>query len=697
MYIAHKKDNDVQLLKDHLINTAELASNFAKSFNAEKDAYLVGLYHDIGKYSEEFQKKINGENIKVDHSTPAAKEIFECTNNHIFAEVIAGHHTGLPDLGSEYDLETSKSLQGRFKRKSTDISKYKSEILNNLEKNSIKFDSYFSYMFYIRMLFSCLVDADYLDTEQFMCGNIRDLQTLSLEQLTNKINEITESIINSSNNELNKLRSSILKRCITSSKELSSGFYKLSLPTGAGKTLDSITFALNNAVKNHKDRVIFIVPYTSIIDQTAEIYKEYFGDTNILEHHSGIIYEDDNEVSSTKRLITQNWDSNIIVSTVVQFFESLFSYKTSQCRKLHNIANSIIIFDEVQTLPVEYLKPCLMAMYELYKNYNCSIILSTATQPPFEALFKELNIDIEIKELCQINDDERQVFEHCNIEYLQPMTKNSLINLINKNSQSLIVCNTKALAQEIYSLLPINNKYYLTTNLTPYDRKQRIQTIRNDLKNGKPVTVVSTSLIEAGVDFDFQFVYREMAGIDSIIQCAGRCNREGKKNINECKTYYFEIIDNPITFYINKNVNATKYATKYNSNLFQAQEKYYKYLWKNLVQTDKNSILEMHKGYENILLPFREISNKFELIESDPKIVYVDTKESHNLINKLKILIENDLYLDKNLLNKLSQFSIGISIQKYDELVKLQHIELLDEYVAILNEQYYNKEIGLFI
>ena len=704
-YIAHKStDGREQLLLDHLKNVANLSAKFAKSFNAEDIAFFIGLYHDIGKYSKEFQDRINGvKNIKVDHSTPGAKEVLDSNYGPIMSEVIAGHHTGLPDFGNSTDTPDSPTLYSRFQRPLCDISAYKTEITDTYSNKEYKeyTSNYFDIMFFIRMLFSCLVDADRTDTMLF--NNIQTANnTDSIEQLASCINQITNQIMENPTTELNKIRSAILSRCIQASDILNDGIYKLNLPTGAGKTLDSIAFALNAAVKNNKDRIIFIVPYTSIIDQTADIYESYFNPVNVLEHHSGIDYEinDDDidnikEIKQYKKSATTNWDSPIIITTAVQFFESIYSYKTSKCQKLHNIANSIIIFDEAQTIPINYLKPCLRAIYELYNHYNCSIVLSTATQPPFEELFSKMNINITLKDICTISKEEQDAFKHCSIQELPIMTKENLLNTIDTNTQSLIICNTKSLAEELYLSLHTTNKYYLTTNLTAHDRKQGIKEISNDLKNGKPIIVISTSLIEAGVDFDFQYVYREFSGIDNIIQCAGRCNREGKKPVNECFTYYFELSDSSAEYHVAKNKNASIRALKKNPNIFDAQYDYYTYLWNYLVETDKKDILNMHNGYNGIAMPFREISNEFKLIEQEGKTIYIDTDDSHELLEKLRNIVKNDLYLDQSLLNKLGQFSIGVSTTTYNELVKSNWLEILDESIAILDESHYDKEIGL--
>lgn len=705
-YIAHiSDDNREQLLKDHLENVANLSASFAKAFNAEDIAYFIGLYHDIGKYSNEFQDRINGiNNNKVDHSTPAAKEVVNFKYGPIMSEIIAGHHTGLPNLGNNTDIDTGSSLYSRFQRSLCNIDAYKNELTSKyLSKDYKEYTSnLFDIMFFTRMLFSCLVDADRTDTKIFNNKQIIN-NTDTIEKLTEIINKVVAKIIANPTNELNKIRSSILSRCIQAANSLENGIYKLNLPTGAGKTLDSIAFALNNANINHKDRIIFIVPYTSIIDQTAMIYESYFTNTNVLEHHSGIDYEINDEdldtvkeIKQYKKLATADWNSPIIITTAVQFFESLFSYKTSKCQKLHNIANSIIIFDEAQTIPINYLKPCLRAIYELYKHYNCSIVLSTATQPPFEELFSNMNINIQLKDIITISKQEQDSFKHCNIQELPVMTKETLLNIIDINTQSLIICNTKSLAEELYLSLHSDNKYYLTTNLTSFDRKQRIKEISNKLKEGKPITVVSTSLIEAGVDFDFQYVYREFSGIDNIIQCAGRCNREGKKPSNNCYTYYFVLSDSSAEPHVAKNKNASILALRKNSNIFDAQHDYYVYLWNYLVETDKKDILKMHNGYNGINMPFREIANMFKLIDNqESKTIYIDDDNSCELIIKLRNVIKNDLYLEQSLLNKLGQFSINISSNAYNELLKLGWLEVLDESISILNCTHYSKEIGL--
>ncbi len=409
--LAHisKDGTREQTILDHSLATAELAGKFANAFNNRELGYACGLLHDMGKYSQGFQKRLRG-GSKVDHATAGAKEASESEMGLAIASYcaqycISGHHSGLLDFGSSSDVGGVPTLKGRLKKQLDDYQAYKQEIaipkipripLKSLDKDI----QGFSAAFLIRMIFSCLVDADRLDTENFMSngavqrGGYDSIQTL-FEKLNNKVRQWLE---NDDLNTINGRRTAILKACLDKGRS-DRGLFTLTVPTGGGKTISSLAFALQHAIENGMERIIYVIPYTSIIEQNAGVFKDILGYSNVLEHHSNATYKkggDGDDELELMQLAAENWDMPVIVTTNVQFFESLFSNNTSKCRKIHNIANSVIIFDEAQMLPTQYLKPCLQAIAELIYNYRSTAVICTATQPALGKLFSKEFKPVEI-------------------------------------------------------------------------------------------------------------------------------------------------------------------------------------------------------------------------------------------------------------------------------------------------------------
>ena len=362
-----------QPLKDHLVNAAEVAYNFAMQFNAGELARDIALMHDLGKYSQRFQERLRGRVGQIDHSTPGGKEVLEKNNTglgYIAAYCIMGHHSGLPDGGSRVDSSDDGTLHGRMKRKTEAITEYQQELaVPMLQEPRMKITNGYSASFLTRMLYSTLVDADSLDAERFAGEATRKVAHEDISALYAKLMEQLEGFLNPAAppSELNRLRTSLLERCLESA-EGKPGLYTLTAPTGSGKTIASMAFALRHAKVHGKRRVIFVVPYNTIIEQNARVYEELLGEHNILQHHANVIYDDEEKEDEEKLLATENWDYPIIVTSSVQFFESIYSNRRSCCRKLPNIANSVTIFDEAQMIPVHHLVPCVSAVDELVLN-----------------------------------------------------------------------------------------------------------------------------------------------------------------------------------------------------------------------------------------------------------------------------------------------------------------------------------------
>lgn len=702
-YLGHinAEDNSEQSLKNHLIEVSRLAEKFASEFDENDAGKIVGLYHDIGKYSQDFQKYIRQEsNKKVDHSTAGARELFNVKSpvNLLSAFGISGHHGGIPDIGDAKIFEnTGTTFFARvIQKKIPDYENYLSEIERPSAKNHSKLlplisKDIFSVMFYTRMIFSCLVDADFLDTENFMSkGKIQRGNFSTLEELKKIFdNYIEKTFLNENNtryNEpINQKRRQILKECISKGDSSKENLVSLTVPTGGGKTISSMAFALHNATKNQRKKIIYVIPYTSIIEQNAKVFSKIFGSENVVEHHSGAEYDD-----TIKKLATENWDAPIIITTNVQFFESLFSNRPSKCRKLHNIANSVLIFDEAQMIPTEFLKPCTKAINELTKYYNCTAVLCTATQPSLEKFFDE-----NISEICSEVEENYNFFRRTKIKVLEEkISAESLSEQLKKFSQVLCIVNKKKTAGEIFENLQGEaNTFYLSTNLCPVHRSKVLKEIRYCLEKNLPCRVISTSLVEAGVDLDFPCIYRELAGLDSIIQASGRCNREGKFSATESFVYIFQIENEKPVQSQKLRISATTLVReKYFSDLdsLQAIKYYFETLHKlDGSKSDKFGILQLH---DKKSMPFKEIAEKFKLITENTKSVFIPFDENAKEI-ETKLLNGE---ISRTLLRKAGKYIVNVYCTPYEKMLATQKIKVIDESLSVLVDlNLYDSSTGL--
>lgn len=701
-YIAHiNENNEQQTIKNHLENVAKLAEEFAHSFGADKLTYLCGLTHDIGKYSNRFQKRILEGGNKVDHSTAGAQELISKLNEigFLLAYCVAGHHTGLPDGGSKIDPVSEGTLNSRLKKKIEPYLAYSEEIdiTNHIKDILIPIHPLakggFSVSFFIRMLFSCLVDADYLDTENFMYSNVDRWCCDDIDSLTLKIDRYVSKFKNPTS-KINIKRTEILNDCIEKSQS-ERGLYTLTVPTGGGKTISSLAFALNHAKKNNMQRIIYVIPYNSIIEQNAAEFKNILGEDCVLEHHSDFNYDDSNEQLKKLRLAAENWDMPVIVTTNVQFFESFFSNKTSRCRKLHNIANSVIVFDEAQMLPKEYLMPCIRVISELVYNYKSTALLCSATQPALKNLFPTELIS---KEICENTGELYELFRRTDIVNIGEIDNDDLANKLNAEKQVLCIVNTKKHAQTMYKLLNKEGAYHLSTSMCPEHRKQVLKQIRERLKNNQACRVVSTSLIEAGVDVDFPIVYRAEAGIDSQIQAAGRCNRENKRDISP--VYIFippKEYRKGLPPRLRRPIEVSKLISRQFNDISspKAISSYFSMLYKFEGDgLDKHNIVSrFEEGMRNeFSFPFASIAAEFKIIDETtyPVIVpYDDSVEA--VIQRIKNGERN-----RQILRQIQHYTVNVYENVYESLYDSGSIEKLDEQLALLVDiKKYSKEIGL--
>ena len=699
-YIAHKQKNDpakTQAIYDHLSGTAVLAESFAEAFDAAQQGSLAGWAHDVGKYSKEFQDRIKNDGPRVDHATAGARE---CWNKgDCFASFcVAGHHSGLPNLGSE-DSREDGTLCARLKKILPDYSAWKTEI----SLPDASFPDYVNKdcltdMFFIRMLYSCLVDADFLDTERFMEEqNVSRGGQADIEELERRLDQYIEGWF-PPKGVLNEKRCQILESCIRRSGE-EQGFFTLTVPTGGGKTVASLTFAIKHAMAHGLRRIIYVVPYTSIIEQTADVFRRILGSDNVLEHHSNVEFTDDeltSEESIRLRLATENWDMPVIVTTAVQFFESLFACKSSKCRKIHNIAKSVVVFDEAQMLPLPYLKPCVYAISQLVRHYHVSAVLCTATQPALGDVFKEFVPDYSSVELCPRELSEDPVFKRTRINTVGTRTWSEIADQINDEKQILCIVNSRKSANEVYKQLSGEGRFHLSTLMTPFDRKEKLREIRERLRAGSVCRVVSTSLIEAGVDVDFPTVLREEAGLDSIVQAAGRCNREGREKAEKSIVEVFQPAETKTPEMFHTSIAAFWTALREGDRNgesisdLKTIERYYKelFLLRGNEALDKRRIVCQSS---NQTFPFQSIAEQFHLIEQEMTTVYIPIGDGRALVDRLR-----QGEFSKKLMRNLALYGVSIYPQHFKALEEAGDIEPTENAVWFLkNPSLYSRETGL--
>ena len=696
-YLAHiSDDNRIQSVYSHLTGTSVRAKAFATSFGGESQAELAGLAHDIGKYSEAFQSHLHGEPKQVDHSTAGAVECWQ-RGQPFAAFAVAGHHGGLPNGGNQTDGSDQATLWGRVKRAGSlepygrweqEVTLPEPDVPGFLRKKSG-----LELLFFTRMLYSCLVDADFLDTEAFMDGRGREHNETSMEQLWDRLQSYISGWF-PPKGELNRQRCKILEQCIQEGEARAPGLFSLTVPTGGGKTVASLAFALAHAKKHNLERVIYVIPYTSIIEQTAEVFREILGAENVLEHHSNVLYDleeeaDPHTISLAKA--TENWDMPVVVTTAVQFFESLYACRSSQCRKLHNIAGSVVIFDEAQMLPIAYLRPCVWAISQLVEHYGVSAVLCTATQPALEPIFREFIPQIPVQELCPPDTCQWDVFRRVTFLRAGSLTWDELAAQLNTHSQVLCIVNTRKAAQAVYGRLDGTGCFHLSTLMCPSHRKAQLREIRRRLREGLPCRVVSTSLIEAGVDVDFPVVFREQSGLDSILQAAGRCNREGRRSAEESVVHIFEGEEKAPPLFSTA-IGAGKAAMARYADIAspEAIHAYFSELLdlKGREAQDKEQLLPL---IQSEFFPFRTVAERFHLIDSPTRTVYIPWDNGAELVKRLRAGEGG-----RTLFRQLGQYGVSVYEKHFAALEAAGDLEVLENGAAILcNPALYAEETGL--
>lgn len=569
--IAHvDAQQQIHPLAEHAEGVAKLCRHFCSQINKDWGdvGEILGLLHDYGKAQNSFQQYIRHATglsstgpDRAPHSIAGAILAYEryAEDNKALAQTLAycisGHHRGLYDSADLHNARMNADNQSYDRQARSDAPDTYEAIDSRLQGFSdlpnLMDDIYEEDRpLFVRMLFSALVDADFLDTEAFMEKRQNQLRreisssgSQGLwEMLRAKLRMRTDSF--AATTDINKARANFLAQCRAHGQNNDKGIYSLFLPTGAGKTLSSMAWALEAAFKHNASRIIYVIPYTSIITQTAEVFREIFGEEYILEHHSEVSFDDDCEERESRiKLLAENWDAPIVITTNVQMFESLYAHRTSRCRKLHNICNAVIVFDEVQMFPAGYLNPMLRAIESLYACFEANILLCTATQPVFNEHIQVAGMQashfypIEATDITDIVPYEPHLFSIFDrVAYHLPILDLSMEELASRLAEhdtALCIVDTRACAGDLYKAIvglgrTQEEVIHLSRNMCSLHLMEQIARIKDRLAQGLPTLVVSTQLIEAGVDLDFPNVYRSHSGLDSIIQAGGRCNREGK-------------------------------------------------------------------------------------------------------------------------------------------------------------------------
>lgn len=703
---------ETQSIKEHCIGTSVFAEKMAEPFGAGPWAKLCGLWHDIGKYSPDFQNHIKSASGfdtsikdpgKVDHATAGTLLSKELLGNSSLpvAYCICGHHAGLMDYVGDGRSNLQFHLSSQSQHYLDDIRgvlpKYNS--LPNLPNPHFDNNTLTpkGWHVWIRMLYSCLVDADWLDTERFMKPEYFEARGKykTLSQLSPILDEYLLDLSNRvPATKVNAIRADIQNAC-REAAVFPQGIYSLTVPTGGGKTLSSLLWAMKHAMKYGLERIIIAIPYTSIVTQTADSLRKIFGQDNVVEHHS---YVDIDKMPDKRRqamkLATENWDAPIIVTTNVQLFESLYSNKPSCCRKLHNIAKSVLILDEVQTLPAENLHPIIDILSSLSKYMGTSILLTTATQPAFSGKIGSGQTEFDGLESQEIIHDVDGLFKkmrRVTIKFEKDTyTFNSLADIISESEQILCVVNTRNEAQQLYNALhDRKNTIHLSRMMCQQHISDEIKVIKEKLQKGEPVKVISTQLIEAGVDIDFPVVWREMVGLDSIAQSAGRCNREGKQQMGQ--VHVFSLDGARLRGIMAKATDTARDLLNAGETDFLSPEtaqEYFRLFYSKLNDTDKSGVTE---DLYKICPDFESAANAFRLIDDKSLAIYVPySVEGEKLTEQLR----NGVY-SPQLFRKLQRYSVNIPINRRDDVEHLGTVKLSDYIYVLPDRSNYDENTGL--
>jgi len=717
-FYAHSKSEDPpekwQRLEEHLKAVAERAAGFAKPFGANDWAFTAALLHDLGKYSGEFQRMLaattnNDNNMdsrpgKIDHSTAGAQEISKrCPElGRLLAYCIAGHHAGLVN-GKD---NTSSCLESRLKKKILAYHHAADSIIASLSSlDNLPLDLKliardneavaFRLQMFVRMLFSSLVDADFLDTESFLNPDRSERRSrdISLSVMRDRVFVHIASVMTHAPDTLvSRKRREVFEDCVDAAL-LKPGLFSLTVPTGGGKTLSSLAFALEHAVRFGKERVIYAIPFTSIIEQNVDIFRKVLGNKAVLEHHSNFIPAEDDYQA---QLNAENWDAPLVVTTNVQFFESFFANRTSRCRKLHNVANSVIILDEAQALPRDLLRPCLQVLKELVDVYKCTIVLCSATQP---ALKRTDDFKSGLSDVREIVHDPISLYrelKRVDVEILPKTEDDVIAHRIAEYRRVLCVVNTRKHARVLFETVPEKEGlYHLSALMCSAHRSAVLDLVREKIKDGEACRLISTQLIEAGVDIDFPIVFRSLSGIDSVAQAAGRCNREGKLE-GGGKVIVFVPQDGlPVGFLRQGAETSEGVIRRFAQDILlpDAVREYFLTMYWRATSLDRLGIMErLAEDVGSLNFPFADVGGMFRMIDDvmEPVIIpYND--DAREIIHTLRYT-----EFPRNFLRRAQRYTVNVYPKSLAALIRKGAVEKVkDRFNVLINDHIYRQDIGL--
>lgn len=703
------------------------SASFLASVNCQDLALAAGRLHDLGKYTRKFQARLQGARTRVDHSTAGAQvaiERYPGPLGKIIAFCVAGHHAG---LANGINGQRITALGDRLTASVAEPDPiWRREItLPDIQSPPIKPRALetagFSAAFLIRMVFSALVDADYLDTEAWF-ANVDGRspprgQHPSMQELQSRLDaHLSNLTARAPLTRVNRLRREVLQHARKMATE-SQGVFTLTVPTGGGKTLTSLAFALDHAVRHGLDRVIYVIPFTSVVEQTAAVFRQALRDggnddaSYVIEHHCA--FDEDRigrrEARDKLRLAMENWDAPVVVTTAVQFFESLFANRPSRCRKLHSIANSAIVLDEAQTLPLKFLLPCVSALDELARNWRTTIVLCTATQPALKA---DDGFVGGFENVREIAPDPKRLYgdlKRTRIRQAGTLDDEQLCERLSRIGQSLCIVNTRRHARELFETVrDTSGAYHLSTAMCARHRRDVLDEVRQRLRDGRAVRLIATSLIEAGVDIDFPVVYRAEAGLESIIQAAGRCNREGKSAVSD--VFVFE----PAPAQgrkpppeVSQLAGAARSVMRRHDDpqSLNAIAQYFKEVyWIKGSQLDAHSILpQLNERLKRLDFPFETIARQFRMIETDMVPIIVPYAGCQDRSDTVRRMISKLQWAERpgGIARALQPYLVSVPRRIRDFLVATQaaHIvreeDFAEQFVELANSDLYRNDVGL--
>lgn len=653
MAIAHSANENGQRhdLVAHLRGTAALARTFAANLQAADLGYVIGLCHDVGKFHPAFQQYLlEGEAGRVarghgpDHKA-AGSLLTQRTQTPLLSLLIQGHHGGLRSP-NDYRSWLMEKSGGAMPEEALAIARDVLPDLAALPRVDapafVLHDQSAAEMF-LRLLFSALVDADFLDTEAHFDSNRSARRQLAadLPALLDRFERNQQAFLERRGRasgyaeRVAAARATIYEDCLVAAGR-PRGLFRLTVPTGGGKTRSAMAFALRHAVRHGMERVVVAVPFITVTEQIADVYRDALGspadhDSVVLEHHSGTSADGEgdellNGSALWSRLASENWDAPVVVTTTVQLFESLLGNRTSQVRKLHRLANTVIILDEAQAIPPHLLSPTLDALQQLVRHYGSTVVLSTATQPAFEAIptFASIEATEIIKDPARWFEDLRRVRYDWRVD--PPLGWAEIAGILRAERQALAVVNTKKDAFSLLDAIDDEAALHLSTALCGAHRRRVLEEIRRRIDAGETCRLVSTQVVEAGVDLDFPVVLRALGPLDSVVQAAGRCNREGRHGPEGGRVIVVRPANGgtPPGSYRTATMVTPAVLGSFSGggdrpDRPEVLERYFRYLFRS-VDTDRDRIQAARAEFD-----YPEVARRFRLIDDDTEAVLVET------------------------------------------------------------------------